>query len=564
MPNVQARIMSQQIFTYAQQTSVSGGMCQRIGYGVTDGVGASGGTTIDDSTGIISSGSADDYNGRYWIEILDGDARKEWKRVVDDDGAGILTLENNGFSAQIASGVRYALWLLPEAEVIVVEGSADETHIEDTVRAEADDYWNGYYVTVIKADSAGQQDKIVKVTDFANATGIFTVAAMGAALTAGDVCILSRSVEVGNFAPGFSREFHERFSNRTNWSRGDGVIGAKGMGPLSFECQITPSGTVPEDGDLAVRSVLHGLFQAAGLVEALGETTTIDDGGAAGSTTSLLIDTATHENFDIGQMVIWKGNAAFITSKTDGGGTADTLVVAPPFPSEPLDGDAIIGTSMYRKILTGDFNGVNIVWEIDGVRHKFFTCKGNIEVVDAPIPLLRFTLSYDHYIREPEEHVAKDELGATYETTPPVLGKDKEVFLDATQIDVAGLTATPGVEVVARNVSGRYGVNGRAGTQLINQRGGGTYQRLLESDGVLDDEELFNQRTASYFKSVWGSHGETFAVTMPVMLIVAEPHPADFEGMMAAPGEMEAQDAGTFDDPTDGVVKIPDIALHIT
>jgi hypothetical protein len=99
MSTVAARVWSQQILGYCPHTSVSGETWQFIQAGTTTSNGASGGTTLIDTSG--DSGGADTFNGRYWVEIVTGTNKGLWKRVVDDDGAGTLTLENNGYPNRV-------------------------------------------------------------------------------------------------------------------------------------------------------------------------------------------------------------------------------------------------------------------------------------------------------------------------------------------------------------------------------------------------------------------------------------------------------------------------------
>ena len=563
MSTFKARIYGQQLLTVAPQTSVDGGVPQRLGYGTTTSNGAADGTTIIDADGTANSGSADTYNGRYWVELLSGSYIHEWKRVVDDDGAGTLTLEGVGFSGQVVSGVEYALWEMPESNIAVVDSSGDETDMVDARRDEDSDFWIGYWAVPITGNRKG---RIAQVTDFTTGTGTFVLASgLGGALAAGDVVMLVRPLEVGEFQPGFSTEFLSRLTNRSNFSKGDGVIGAKGPGPLNFTTDVYGSGSLPGEGVAATRSPLAALFQASGYEETLGETTLSDDGGGANTTTSIKIDTATHENFKIGQVIVHAGNLTRITDKTDGAGSADTLTVSPPLPTVPNDDDPIYGTSMYEAITTGDYYGCNIVWEVDGVRHTFFGCKGSAEFMVGPKLALKWTFQYDHYIRELETHVALDYMGSAYPSQRPVLGKDAMCYLTTSQVDCNGFTASAGTSVAPRNVSGRYGVNGRAGAQMTGRNPGGSFRSIVESDATsLAAEILWNARTSKALFFYYGSHGNAFCVSAPVARITAEPSPESLEGFMAVPYQWEAHDAGVFVDPTDDVVKVPDFAFHIT
>jgi hypothetical protein len=66
--------------------------------------GAADGTTVIDAVNV--SGLADKYNF-YWVHILTGACAGEYCQVLDDDGAGALTLTGVGFSAQIVIGATF-------------------------------------------------------------------------------------------------------------------------------------------------------------------------------------------------------------------------------------------------------------------------------------------------------------------------------------------------------------------------------------------------------------------------------------------------------------------------
>jgi hypothetical protein len=550
-------------------SSSFGEAAQRTGFGTTTSAGAAGGTTLIDVDGVAFSGVADTYNGRYWVRQIDGANQNRWKRIVNDDGAGTLTLENNGFESQVASGVRYEIWLMPDADIVVAEGGSTTTFYEDAHDEPGDGtdgFWVGYWACPLTGSSRGEARQITQFDYTGGANeGLFTVGvAFTNAMVAGDVIALVKFVEVQNFSAGLTEDYHRKISNRVNFSRGDGVIGAR-SGQLSFETDMLASGALSADTVLAARSVLSPLLQAAHLVESRGKTCAIDDVGAASTTTSLKIDTATHENFDIGACVIHQGNMTRITAKTDGAASADTLTVSPPLPTIPNDNDLIYGTTMWRKTTDGDVYGCTIEFEQDGIRHRFWGCKGNVEVIDGDTGknMLRFTFTYDHYVREVESFPVTLS-SSNYSSALPIMGKDKEAYLDTTQVDIRGFTATPGCEVGRKGVSGRYGVNANAGTQLLRQNGGGTFQQLLESGGTLDSDDIWQTRTSKALWVTWGSHDDACAVSMPVARLMESPHPQDIEGMVGVANNYEAQDAGTATDPTDGVVKVPDFAIHLS
>ena len=136
-----SRISNQVQLAYVPHTSVQGDVWQHQRKSTSTSSGASNGTTlIDDQLG----GSDNDYNGKYWIHILSGDAKGEWRRIVDYTAStGTAKLEGNGFTAQIASGVEYELWLSPEPVVVCTTSGPGGNGCTDTNRNEPDDFWVG-------------------------------------------------------------------------------------------------------------------------------------------------------------------------------------------------------------------------------------------------------------------------------------------------------------------------------------------------------------------------------------------------------------------------------------
>jgi len=550
------RNKGQQSFSYSPNQDVP---LQRVWVSTASANGAADGTTIVDTAGPGNSGAAHTYAGRYWARITSGVRKNQWKRVVADDGAGTLTLEGNGFSAQIVSGVSYELVATSEP-IVVVDASGGATDIEDAVRNEADDYWNGYYMEPLTGNRAGE---IQQITDFTSVGGVFVTDAFTGALTAGDVCLIRKHAEP-EVTPTFEEEYIERLVPRVNFSKNDGIIGAR-SGSVAFNLQAVASGSLAADTVKANPSVFSGLMQAVGCLESVGTTTKIDDVGAAGDTDTLLIDTATHETIGrIGQAVQWAGNVAFIVDKTDGVAAADTIEVEPALPGTPLDNNVIYASRMYYPDIDACQKGVTVYWETDGIRHTFFDCKGNLEVVpsDTGDILFTFTFSFSHYIREIED-IQANPVDA-YPTAAVLAAKDRFSYLDETKVDIKGVTTTPGVTVAPKKASGQYGVNGMVEFQITDVKPGATFTEYIDDDGdTLDAEELWGARTAKSVTFVYGSHGNCIAIRMPVARLTASPHPGDEEMLMQAPYNISAHDAGTFVDPTSGTIKVPDWCICI-
>jgi len=553
----QVRTFNQTEVRYCPHTSITDEVWQPIKKGTTTSEGAAGGTTIIDTNG--DSGGADTYNGLYWVEILSGTCMGQLARVVDDDGAGTLTLEDTGFSATIASGVSYQIWKSPDP-VVVVDSSSGETTMVDAVRAEPVDsvssapFWSGYYALPITGTHRGKK---ALITNHVPGTGTFTLgAAFGSALAAGDVVLLRKFIEVDKVSTPDGPAFHGRPGMRANFGVAKGKAGASG-GQLSFETQITASGSLAAATSPANASVLSGLFQGAGLAETVATSEAVEAGS---NTTAIKITTGTREKFVVGQMVIWNGNARRITSLEDGAGAADTVNVSPAFPGTPAAADVLYATRMYAKTTTGDLYGVLVEVEIDGVRHTYTGCKGSVDLIAGPALSWKFSVD-DQVV---EYKVAPWNAGSAYTTVAIILDHERLCWIDAVAADMGGITASPNTAVTAKTVSGAYGRNGRTGYQIVDaSKASVTFRELSTTTGELTQLWRYLAQTDVALAVVWGSHANMLALTVPVAGLMTYPKATNESGLMAFPEVMAARDAGTALNGTT-VQKMPDWALHLS
>jgi hypothetical protein len=554
----QIRTMNQIEVRYCALPPGSTDTWQHVKKGTCTSAGAADGTTLIDTNG--DSGGADTYNGRYWVRILSGTCKNEWCRVVDDDGSGTLTFEDNGFSAQIASAVEYEIWQSPDP-VVVVDSSSGETNMVDAVRAEANvgdaHWWVGYYALPITGTYRGKKGLI---TDFDPATGTFTLATgLGGALAAGDVVLLRKFVEAGKPTMPDGPAYHPRSSMRANMAIAAGVVGARPAGQVTFEAPLTPSGSLAASGSPATASVLNGLLQAAGLIETVGTSVTV---GAGSSSSAVKIATGTREKLNPGQLVVWNGNATFVSSLEDGGAGVDTVNVTPSLPGTPAAADVLYASRSYAKTVDGDTGSAIIEIEIDEVRHTFTGCKGSVDIVDGGPVMANFKFNVDHWVEEYKG--APWTAGSCYTSATPVMSHEKKAYLSTTAVDIGGLTASPNNEVSPRSVSGNYGVNGRAGYQTTDSsKATATFRELSAVDGELDVVHRFMTQTEKDVIVAWGSHGNTAGLRIPVAGIKAYPKLTGQDNLVAYPEVMEARDAATALNGTT-VVKVPDWALCLT
>lgn len=555
----QVRITSQQQLAYVPHTSVSGEAWQLIKAGTTTANGAGAGTTIIDTN--ADSGAADTYSGRYWVHIRDGQTNGDlWKRIVGDDGSGTLTLENNGFPAQVASDVDYEIWLSPEPVVVVDVGGATTT-FDDDVRDEADDFWIDYYAVPISGNNRGE---IQKITAFDQAGGVedglFTCDAFTNVFDPGDVILLRKFVEVGDPSNGITRGYEPRLQVRSDFARGDGRITVRG-GTFGFSTDVIGSGVEAVIGANTGASEVNGLFQACGFVEYVADSKRVDDPGAANTTTSILLDTASIDNLRHGMGVSYNGNISFIDAVTDGGVGADTITISPPLPDIPVDNARIHVARLYELDTSAEALGVTLEWEVDGERLTMTGCKGNVSLNDGAKMVWAFEFNVDHWVREIE--AAPYSASTAYTTAKSILNSERLFWVDATKAEVAGFTASLNTEVSPRNVQGDKGINGRCGYQINNYAAGATWRELLDTSDELTAHQRHGARGTHEVIAVFGTHGDAIGVRMPKARYVEDALTEDQDGQRAAPNVVRAHDAGSKTHTTGTTRKDPDFSISI-
>ncbi len=557
-----SRISNQVQLSYVPHTSVQGDVWQLQRKSTATSAGASDGTTvIDDQLG----GSDNDYNGKYWIHILSGDAKGEWRRIVDYTASnGTAKLEGNGFTAQIASGVEYELWLSPEPVVVCTGSSSGSNKCVDTNRDEEDDFWVGYMLVAASGGTTNAAQRSgFKITSFTQSSGEFVVdtsgesVGWGSTTSAGDVYLIRKAIDATDISAGVVEEYIPRGTNRVNFSKGDGVVGPR-SGTFGFSLPIRPSGSLAASGSTCEQSNVGGLLEACGLEE----TKTQSHTATSGSTTTSVVISGSSNLPSIGQMLIHNGNATFITAITASSSNT-ALTVSPALPVAPASSDVIHLTRMYSTTTDGDLYGVTLEYEVDSVRHTITGAMGNVTLNDGAAPTMSFEFQIDQWIRNIQASAASFVRG--YSTVAPILAQDRLAYLDGTGADIGGLTATPGTEVAPKSVQGSQGINGRVGFQITNVVPGATFNTLLDAQGSsIPEDGRFLKRTANDFAVVFGSHGATFAVRLPEARLIESPHPTDLEGVVGAPNVVEAQDAGRVVNRGFAMVKNPDFAFHIS
>ena len=554
MSSVETRLTKQQTLAVCAHTSVSGDTWQYVKPGVTSNDGDANGTTLIDYLG--DSGAAKAYAGRYWVKILSGACKGQWKRIIVDDGAGTLTLENNGFSAQIVTGVDYEIWKSPDP-VVVVTSSSSANNIADTSRTEPDDFWYGYWAIVISGTNRGQK---AQVSDFTSSGGVFALGSgLSSTLTAGDVVILRKFLETSLPADGTTEEYLPRRSVRTDFSEGDGVVGQR-AGTFNFESDWVGSGYLAAAAGSPDGGPTLPLWTACGYDATQQRSCVVVAGGNG---TDIKITTGQQERLTIGGPIVWHGNVAWVTALTDGGIAADTVTVTPPFTVAPAATDVLHAGIALKRTTTGDSYGCLIEHWVDGVRTTMTGCKGNVVINDGSKVTLAWSLNVDRWIEEIEDMAYSPSLCYSTAATP-MLSQSRNVYKDGTKIDISGFTCSLNTETAPKTVSGANGVNGRAGFHITGQSAGGSYRQLMTTTGdAFTQRDDFDARTSFSFVCTWGSHANSAGVRMPVVRVRERAKREDASGLQAVAVVIQAQDAGATADGSGAMVKNPDFCVAL-
>jgi hypothetical protein len=119
-------------------------------------------------------------------------------------------------------------------------------------------------------------------------------------------------------------------------------------------------------------------------------------------------------------------------------------------------------------------------------------------------------------------------------------------------------------EVAPKAVQGSTGANGRAGFAHVRANPGGSFREILDSAGVLSQDDAWHVRTSKDIRVVYGSQGgRFFGLRVPAARLVEDPKHTDEAGMLVAPEVFRAHDAGTTTNAASATVKVPDFAFGI-
>lgn len=181
--------------------------------------GAADGITVI-ATGLGPYASGDDDFVSNVLECRQASSRRNLgkRAMVRAFDSATNTLTVDAFPAQVKDGDEFLMFVTPDAPVVVDTPGSVGTSFQDATRDEPDDTWNGtseeggFYAVVEQAQAAAAGE-VVRITDFAQTNGVFTVSpALSANVAVGDLIRVLKFLEArGDLTrdrPPITRESH--------------------------------------------------------------------------------------------------------------------------------------------------------------------------------------------------------------------------------------------------------------------------------------------------------------------------------------------------------------------
>lgn len=415
--------------------------------------GAADGTTIISSQLALYSAADDDYVGML-VEVRYGanGAGPEFgaplrRRIVEYDHAtGTLTIEALPFQVEEDD----TFWLLEDSSGYWCEdtGGAAVT-VQDDDRPEADDYWNGAaeaggpYMAVLRSALIDEGVQRL-ITDYAQAGGVATVAALGANTTIGDLFEAMRWIEVTGGPIGFSQPRLDRghWTGRTGLPHG--VAGLPEIsGQLGLKFRGPGAGRIGEATELD--DILGSVFDltAAQADEAAAAGTTVNSINVASAGTA-------------GEMWLSRSGDVFID--TDG---ADPLTPSPTLRIAPATGEVLYGMRTWTEAEALNYllklwwwHGRGVVDEIPGMAVNSLKLDWALDkFLDVQVGLVGTSGKRIHLDADATAIARPSPLDCLVSTVTPRRGDMTRIVLGTTELEARKWTADFGLSVQMEEVA---------------------------------------------------------------------------------------------------------------
>ena len=276
--------------------------------------------------------------------------------IIQQFNAGTDTLTHTAFPAATSNNDQFEL---VDIDVRVVETSGGSTtNVISSLRvssgAEADDFWNDYYLVAESADN-NAQGTVVRVTDFIAGSGRFDVAI--AAGVIGDLWFVRRFPKLwGPPTIEFTDEDLERVAARNDLGREQSVKGSRSW-KSEWTLPIKGSGTAAGDGAVGVAPPeLHPALRSVFATKSSTGDAVVAQAGTspANSVTVFNIATGGLGQFAVGSVIHDNaGVTSIVTATAANGIDPDSVTHRPGFNRTPIAAEVIRGGYSYEPQVTG-------------------------------------------------------------------------------------------------------------------------------------------------------------------------------------------------------------------
>jgi hypothetical protein len=483
----------------------------------TTSAGNAGGSTLVCTT--LTAGSWSDT----LVEFLSGTLKGRRALVLADNATGTLTIED--MPAQVESGVRFRLLDHPMPVATHDGGGTSTTALIDSTRTAASEptnFWVGCYARCIYAAGSIVVGEMKKITAYAAATGDFTCDAFSANIADGDVFIIERPILAEAVTVEHPTDMIERNPVRKTNVPEQSQAGARRGATLSFSLPMQGDNTGANASKEWTRSsTIMPLLEACFGTITLEQGTTI---GTGSSTSSLLVTTATRENFNSGTggtALLVNGEARIVSGTTDGGVGEDTLALtAPVLRDVPATAAVVYAGANVRYASTAHYPiGCFEYWE-DSVRYRFWACYGTVTFSTDAAGRVMANFSWQGQSWDSlAESMPVSDIHNLYPDADVegVIARDTPIYLDSTEIEVAAFSLDPGLVVSARPATG--GVEGSKAFLVTGCKPTFSVNPLKESDTY--DTAVSNQTTYSLLAQFGSKPGNTVVFWMPKVQLTA-------------------------------------------
>lgn len=471
------------------------------------------------TTTIVDASVTTTHVGCY-VTPEDGNAKGQTRQIISVSGT-TATIDSAWNSTASVTTIR--VWLPADVPVRTTTTGSTTTAVSSphaSITNEPDDYWNDkhYHLLGVGGNNAG---KAADVTDFATATGTFTVGDTLTSTVAGELFLLRRMVRPETYTVSLNRQTLERPA--VGFSDPNASTPITATGSATLEMAIRPTSTGAGSGTQATRPKELSDMLTSIMTEDR------DTGSTASSASGTTLNVGTGSNFSVGGFVrVNTGEVGQIRSIS-----SDALTLgASHITAGNVEASSVVYASAWYKRKNSDFRTMCI----DHYRGGLFR-----QVMHGCMPSVTLTVSRDQLVRlafnytagEAHEYTRTRPVtkGATLPITildaalPPRDSKAARCLLNGYNVMISDLTVDLGFSPALR--PGLPGHNATDGTFMQTAPITGTFRMLADEDDRSSQYDLIDMlHMGGVFDFLYQNGtepGGIFAFSIPYMQITAAP-----------------------------------------